>query len=329
MLGYKILHAMGCGYWGTTYLVRKDGKDYAMKIERILSKDVKKSKYSPVWRELDFSLNVANKTNRFMRLVEYKIIDNCKHKQKKPNYNNKEFVKHWSAIQSSPWCIVKILTPINYTLRHDFNALITPDHKKMYSMLAQLLHATYKIHKAGWIHGDIHQENVGCIYVPPNKHVSIFGYKIPTYRREFQLIDYGAALSKSYVNPKDQSDVDAIHYAYGYEAYFVMLLVNDQNALNHANSLGINPEEFYGDHLKHFRSTPQYKKLCKEYPLEYVAFHVWQILYPREFQMLLFGKKFKKVIKNEIFIPLKHYLACMRIINKPREVTIYMAKLCS
>jgi len=72
---YKIIKELGQGLFGTVYLVEKNGKNYALKVEHILEKDVEKNLRSPLWREIDFFSNFASKhKDQFIQLIEHDII---------------------------------------------------------------------------------------------------------------------------------------------------------------------------------------------------------------------------------------------------------------
>ena len=55
----KILKKLGNGMAGIIYLVLINKKRYALKIEKIAKKYVKKNSSSREWREIDFALNFA------------------------------------------------------------------------------------------------------------------------------------------------------------------------------------------------------------------------------------------------------------------------------
>ena len=61
----KIIKKLGSGVFGTTYLVTKDNKKYAMKIQHILPKHRTKSFQYELWRELDLYeyINTLNKND--------------------------------------------------------------------------------------------------------------------------------------------------------------------------------------------------------------------------------------------------------------------------
>lgn len=79
----KVIKEIGSGMIGTTYLVKdKKNNKYALKIEKIFEKDIKKSLKSNIWREIEFSNNLGKKyPDQFMYLYNYQIIKNCSNTQ--------------------------------------------------------------------------------------------------------------------------------------------------------------------------------------------------------------------------------------------------------
>lgn len=65
-----------------TSIKDKNDKKYAMKVEKILKKQAKKSFKYDLWREIEFveTMNKINK-NHFMKLYDHFIDNKCKHKQ--------------------------------------------------------------------------------------------------------------------------------------------------------------------------------------------------------------------------------------------------------
>ncbi len=73
----KTTKFLGKGMFGSVFLAkdRKDKKKkYALKIEHILPKDIKRNFRSPLWREIDFAKFMGKKYPlHFMKLYTYKI----------------------------------------------------------------------------------------------------------------------------------------------------------------------------------------------------------------------------------------------------------------
>ena len=84
----KVIKELGTGMYATTYLVELDGKQYALKKQKILEGNRNRSSRSITWREM-FFYEYVNKmppdTQKFFcKLFGFKIEDNCKHTQIRP-----------------------------------------------------------------------------------------------------------------------------------------------------------------------------------------------------------------------------------------------------
>ncbi len=112
---YKIIEKLGNGVFGTTYKVKIGSKYYALKRQKILDSElIKDIGYdqkissdmlgSKIWREIYFSKKMSNISEHFMKLYNYKIIYNCSHMQKLPNwikYPGKKFLDKINKYNSS------------------------------------------------------------------------------------------------------------------------------------------------------------------------------------------------------------------------------------
>ena len=107
----QIINTLGAGLFGTTYLVKYNNDNYALKIQHILPNDKNESYKKGLWRELDL-YNYINTLQPFQqkfftKLYGYEIINDCNHKQKRPSKINLD-VKLLN-LDKSKWC-VKFLT---------------------------------------------------------------------------------------------------------------------------------------------------------------------------------------------------------------------------
>lgn len=206
-MNYKIIKELAYGVNGTVYLIKdtKTKRKYVMKIQHITKEDVKESKSSKVWHEIDFAKYARKYPNQFIQLVYYKFIDNCKHKQKVPDnfkFFDPKLKKIHNELQKSPYCVIFIYNLLDGTLSHLMKSL--PDKinnktlKILYSLMIQITYICYLLKKGGYVHTDLHFGNIMYNKVPKNSKISIFGYKIPTYGYLLSAIDYGEIIHKKY-----------------------------------------------------------------------------------------------------------------------------------
>ena len=84
----QIINTLGTGVYGTTYLVKYNNNNYALKIQHILPNDKNESYKKGLWRELDLYdyINTLHPLQQkfFTKLYDYEIIDDCDHKQIRP-----------------------------------------------------------------------------------------------------------------------------------------------------------------------------------------------------------------------------------------------------
>jgi len=196
---YKIIKKLGQGVMGTTFLVKKDNVKYALKLQRVLKKDIKQTYKSPLWREIEFSKFTKKHPDQFIQLIDYEFIDNCSHKQNMPKYVENMFAKKqldaWKKIQMSDYCIKFIYELRDGVLSDIINKL---NKKEFYSCVIQVINIIYLLMKAGYTHSDIHFGNVMYKKVPKNTTIKIFDKKVPTYGYIYSAIDYGLILHKKY-----------------------------------------------------------------------------------------------------------------------------------
>lgn len=185
---YKILKELGNGMNGTTYLASHNNKKYALKIEKIFEKDIKKSTSSPTWREIEFCKYMNKKyPDQFLTLYEHEIINNCEHEQKF-SIDIKTFKK---SVQNtlieknkSTFCSVKVYSLVDTTLRKLKDNLTD---KEAMSIMVQVANIVYILHEHGYTHNDLHLDNIGVKYTD-KKYITILGKQVPTYGRLIQPI---------------------------------------------------------------------------------------------------------------------------------------------
>lgn len=188
---YKIIKEIAHGMFGTVYLVKKDNKKYAMKIEKVLKKEINpNNKKSKLNNEIKFMKSIVSKhPTQFTQLLEYDIVKDCKHIQQyayDPSIFHPKKQKILNDLQKSKYCIRKIYTLVDNNLKNIIESLTV---KQMYSMIIQLYYALYILYSKGYVHGDFHMGNIGVIKTKI-KHINIFNNKIQTFGYIYKLIDY-------------------------------------------------------------------------------------------------------------------------------------------
>lgn len=185
----KIINELGRGMNGTVYKCEWNNKFYALKIEKILEKDITKNINSKPWREIEFS-EIFGKLypDQFMKIYNYDIVNNCEHVQKYKH--SMSYVKNpeiYKEVAKSTYCIRKIYELMDNTLE---NMKLKND--EFYSMTAQILYGIHLMRKHGYRHADITIENIAAIKTN-KKFIQINGYNVPTHGYLYKLIDYGSA----------------------------------------------------------------------------------------------------------------------------------------
>jgi len=140
---FNIIKKLGSGMYGTTYLIKIDDNEYAMKIQKILPNHVNKNLSIDIWREIDL-YNYINKMKPknqcfFTKLYYYDILDNCEHKQERQYEINKNSIqgKTFALYDNSPYCIRYFLDYHNGITLRKYMQKNTLTIKKKYSMLLQ------------------------------------------------------------------------------------------------------------------------------------------------------------------------------------------------
>jgi len=183
---------LGTGFSGSTYLVKKNGKEYALKIQHIFEKDLLNKK-SQIWNEIKFYKYVSDYYPLFKKFYSYKIITDCDFKK-----NNKSiglvvtiYESEYKKLQESKYCIEYLTSYENNTLDNILNKLTI---KQIYSLILQLLFGIKILQRKKYIHNDFNMFNI--TYNKTKKKYIIIKinnkkYKIPIYNYIYTIIDYG------------------------------------------------------------------------------------------------------------------------------------------
>lgn len=285
-----IIRKLGNGMCGSTFLISLKKKEYALKIEKIAKKyALKKNLSSREWREIDFSLNFANKYNhQFMTLYKYDIIDDCKHVQEYPN-DLKNYSAHVQKIftekNKSNYCIRKVYSLVDTILNDVIDKL---NIKQFYSMMAQITYTIHLMKVNGYTHNDLYSQNIGVIETN-KKYLTLLDNNIPLLGYQYLAIDYGMVLHNKY-------KMDRIEKA-----------MHEDNLKNEINRILKKVVSFEkNEKMKKLFNSDDQKKLFDEFlqsdDLMLVSsygvddsdrFILYQILFPDNAQKMFFGKEYR------------------------------------
>jgi serine/threonine protein kinase len=316
---YTIIKELGYGMIGTIYLVKKDGKKYVMKIEKIDKKDIRKNLKSYVWREIDFAEKVANLyPDQFMQLIEYDIIPKCKHDQKYSTLFEdfgtvgSKIERNLKRVAKSEYCIRKIYSYVDSVF---YNISLTQE--AFYSLITQLAYAIHIMHSNGYTHNDLHTNNIGIKYTK-RKYVKIFDYKIPTFGYQIQILDYGTVLNKKYsLRGKDFLNRSNKNIHTSNLKYELIGTIK-----SYLYSLYKNTDEINEKAIESFKKMKEYDIISKLVDSDdYDKLDLFGLMYPKKYSKII---KFKGNMENLIYtsVPIEDIIFILNFKGKNTKVLI-------
>jgi len=200
---FNIIKKLGSGMYGTTYLIKIDDNEYAMKIQKILPNHVNKNLSIDIWREIDL-YNYINKMKPknqcfFTKLYYYDILDNCEHKQERQYEINKNSIqgKTFALYDNSPYCIRYFLDYHNGITLRKYMQKYTLTIKQKYSMFLQIAKIIWIFYREGYVHSDLHAENI-MVSSTTKETFTLFGKKVPYFGIQLSAIDYGMVMNNKF-----------------------------------------------------------------------------------------------------------------------------------
>jgi len=324
---------LGKGMNGSVYLV-KDSKNnnYALKIQQIMPKDLKKDFSSLMWREIDFATNMAKKyPDHFMQLYDYKFDEKCNYQHSLEGFNFKinDLPKaqqtYYKKLFASPYCSIKLWSVVDTTLHNLLNTWKTFNAEIYYDFIIQMMYIIYLMNKEGYIHNDFHQKNIG-LKKTTKKYIKIFNKNVPTHGYLVQAIDFEQNLHKKF-----------------------KLKTSDKNKLANKNDVFtiLNLALFDFADLKHFykkEEIEEYKlidiskedeeilkplldklELTKENQ-KFLMNILYKIIFYEKYEKMILGNKFTKSIPPKLYIPLDCILFIIKNIYDPEKIVKYLIK---
>jgi serine/threonine protein kinase len=306
---YQIVHELGHGMIGTIYLVKKDGKKYALKIEHILEKDVKKNLSSRLWREIEFAERMGTQyPDQFMKIYEHDIIDGCQHKQKYSISLDKlpdQPAEEIRQLSKSSFCSRKIYSIVTTSLDRVIDQI---DVRQIYSIIIQLVYAIYLMHSNGYVHNDLHMGNIGLIRQKKNHRINIMGYNLPTYGYQVQIIDYGLVLNKRYRLKSGSfgNEKKILKDQLQYEVRWSLTGIMVGRKWDKFWDVVVADKNFdFNKTVERFMTTQIAQSLNQIIGDQYGVFFLYGLLFPTDHQKFILGKKFKQTVKVPLNVPIE------------------------
>ena len=294
-------------------LDKSDKSNYALKIEKIIKKDIKPHNKSEIWRELDFYKNFGHEfPEQFVNLIEYDFINNCEHVQKYSfdiNLFPKQMQNKLKKKASSNYCIRKVFELMDGNLDEIIKKLNT---KQIYSMIIQITNGIKILHSNNYVHGDFHVGNIGWTKTN-DKYIIIDGLKVKTFGYRFKLIDFGQVLSNKFI--LDNREEKFFSWLIVHELGHLKYIVTDNNFLN-----GLRKKKIKVDQDKIYRkikNTDQFE-IIKNFKSDVQdQIFLFELLFEDIYQKIVMGESYIKTIPNKLFLPKEDILIIIKMYETP------------
>lgn len=201
---YKFVEKISSGLYGTVNLVKIGKKKYALKIQKILASDVKKSLKSKIWREIEFASFTKKHPDLFIQLHAYEFINECDHKQKISKDHLQQLdtdtKEDWNKIQKSTHCVHFLydLVEGGVTYQNWYHGKGNKTYSELCSSVAQIAYGHYIANEAGYTLADSHFGNIMIVQDEKVHDMKLGKRKIKTSVR-IVFIDYGEIYHNKYL----------------------------------------------------------------------------------------------------------------------------------
>ncbi len=183
---------------GTVYMIDYDGQIYSQKIQHILENQKEQNLKYSIWREIDLYKYIKTLDNEdkkfFISLYDYKIYDNCEHKQIRP-YAITPIIKE---LDNSKWCITHIIDYKGDKNLEDFLGENKITEKMVYSFCLQICKMIQILYNGGYSHNDLHPGNI-MINKTNDEYFNFMDKKISYEGYQLTAIDYGSVIHKKFL----------------------------------------------------------------------------------------------------------------------------------
>ncbi len=294
----KVIKLLGQGGFGKVYKIKLNDKIYALKIEKLLSRD---SFYLQNEIRLMNTIGFKHK-DQFSLLYNYRVINNCR--------NNKFINRNFSIINrkniKNNLCLVKLYSFVQQDLEH-FSLNNLKLHE-LYSITIQILYIVYLIHNNGFIHGDLYPKNIGINLVEKDKTTRIFNYNLPLFGYQINAIDYGSLLHKDKLSNREEfkftHDIKDFYERHKLKEQTIIytLMSNMTSFWNYVDKHKIRVKS-YEDSKHLILAQPEIEELKKYTTNDFILYKLYKLFNEEKFEKLIFGNHYKEYIPINNLIP--------------------------
>jgi serine/threonine protein kinase len=323
---------LGKGKSGSVFLAKDSSKNkYAIKIQKLLKKNLVDDSSSQMWREIHFATEMNKKYPQFfVELLDFKIDDNCTYihvnearKNKKPKTVMEEIYE--KELLESHYCSIKLWSFVDMNLYEYVNSKKKLDKTIYYDFLIQVCYIIHLMNKEGFLHTDLHMQNIG-MKKTDDESIKIFNCDIPTHKYKIQIIDFELILHKNYElrnweKRRMQNNSDMFHV--------IQYFLYDFNDFEKKYEL----ENIHK--LMDFQLTKEYVKiltpiLCANNfakdKLDFLLKNLYKIMFYENWQKELLGDKFVEAIPPRFLVPMEQIIYIMQNLYDPKKITKYLVK---
>lgn len=333
----KKLKVLGEGAVGKVFLVKRDGAKYALKVEYIQPKFLKKGE--ELYNELEFTRDVASQyPDQFQQLYDHELVKGCSEKLSPIHANIRPALKQYlEKSRQAQICVYKLYSLVDTTLESLGSKCRRWSLAHIYSALLQILDMFQVMEKFEWVHGDFHPGNVGIRYTSRDYPLEIGGQPIKTHGTLLQLIDYGTLLNHRTLRSKhpfkgDKTHTEQQHYKIhsfvDKMVLFSPLMYDfaDYRKFIQTREIKINFEE----NKKHFFQLSEYKQLRRQKRFKNLddttVFSILHLLEPQLVEQTVLEDQFERVHKPRLNVPIEDILYTYAHLSDTDKLIKYFVK---
>lgn len=292
---FTIIEKVGKGMQGKVYKIKfDDGTQMALKIEKIANKYLEPQMLHSTkvreWRDIEFQSFANTYPDQFTEMYDYDYQDGCVYEYSSGYYKRFEKLPDdikiiYKEKEEGTYCIRKLYYYVDTILQYVGKTTLAQE----YSMCTQMIYAFHLMQLNGYVHGDIHIQNIGVNYVDPTKTLKILNVNLKTFGRQVRLFDFGRVLNTKY----ELNEEELLLYKYEIKNEinkYISLLVSFRGKKQNLYLIQWNKNlDFFNEWLKSDQA-----KLVQDYGSnDFDRYLIYQMLYPEMFQRKYYGNEYK------------------------------------